>query len=204
MTDEHDSPDLPCLGFEPEELDGHTIEELSDYLDAGRSPRDASIEQSAGCRLALDALERLRGLTPDLMEADAAAEEQADEGWVQRILAGITLDARAGRRIPFRADDADLAITEGAVRGIVRAAEGAVPGALIGRCRVDGDVTEPGAPVRVHVDASVPYGRPIPDMAEQLRAEIGERLRRHTDLTVAGIDVTVHDIQTFLDAEEER
>ena len=41
-------------GFE--DLDGHTIEELSDYLDAGRTPVDASIEGSPGCRIALDAL----------------------------------------------------------------------------------------------------------------------------------------------------
>lgn len=205
MTDEHDTPDLPTLGVEPESLDGHTIEELADYLDAGRRPRDASIEASPGCRLALDALDRLRGLTPELIDADTAAEPAADEGWVQKILAGIALEARAGRRIPLVAPDAhaDLGITEGAVRGIVRAAENVVPGALIGRCRLDGDVTAAGGSVRVRVDASVPYGGPIPDMAERLRVEIAERLRRHTALNVTAVDVTVHDILQFPSSEEE-
>ncbi|WP_156761148.1 Asp23/Gls24 family envelope stress response protein [Microbacterium karelineae] len=205
MTDEHDTPDIPGLDLEPAALDGHTIEELTDYLEAGRAPRDASIEDSPGCRIALDALERLHGLAPDLIESDASAEPAADDGWVKRILAGIAIDARAGRRIPFGIPDesCDLGITEGAVRGIVRAAEGAVPGALIGRCRLDGDVTAPGEPVRVRVDASVPYGLPIPEMADRLRAEIAERLRRHTDLNVDGVDVTVHDIQLFPSSEEE-
>ncbi|WP_110590477.1 Asp23/Gls24 family envelope stress response protein [Microbacterium suaedae] len=205
MTDEYDSPRRQRLDFDSETLDGHTIEELSDYLDAGRAPRDASIEASPGCQLALDALERLRGLTPELIEADAAAEEPADEGWVQKILAGITRDARAGRRIPLEAHDAyaDLGITEGAVRGIVRGAESAVTGALIGRCQLDGDVTIPGEPVRVRVDASVPYGRRIPDMADRLRDEIARRLRRHTDVNVVAVDVVVHDIQLFPSSEEE-
>ena len=51
MTDHSD-------GTAPEtaDLDGHSIEELSDYLDAGRQPRNESIESSAGCQIALDSL----------------------------------------------------------------------------------------------------------------------------------------------------
>lgn len=194
---DHDTPGLPGLGLEPEDLDGHTIEELSDYLDAGRIPVDPSIDQSAGCRLALDALQRLRTLTPELLAADTAAEPEPDEGWVQKILAGIALDARAGRRIPITTattGDADLGITEGAVRGLIRAAEKAVPGVLVGRCRLDGDVTSAAGPIEVRLEVSMPYGSPIPNTVSRLRAEIARRLRMHTTLNVAGIDITVHDI----------
>lgn len=201
---EHDTPDLRGRMTEFEELDGHTIEELSDYLDAGRTPVDASIEGSPGCRIALDALTRLRELTPELLAADTSAEPEPDDTWVQSILAGITLDARAGRRIPLPAPalEADLGITEGAVRGVIRAAEHTVPGVVIGKCRFDGDVTVPGEPVRVRVDVSVPYGEPIPDLAERLRSEISARVMTHTTLNVTGIDITVHDIQQLQNRTE--
>lgn len=204
MTRDDDAAEPRRLGLEPEDLDGHTLDELTDYLEAGRTPADPSIERSPGCRIALDALARLRTLTPALVVADLAAEPEPEESWVQRVLSGIALDARAGRRIPLSAGEsgeADLGITEGAVRGLVRAAEAAVPGVLIGRCRIDGDVTRPGAPVRVRVDASVPYGQPIPAMAERLRAHIAERLRAHTELEVVGIDIAVHDIRRIPGSE---
>ncbi|WP_259614062.1 hypothetical protein [Microbacterium paraoxydans] len=197
MTDHNEHDELRRLGLEPDDLDGHTIEELSDYLDAGRTPKDLTIEESPGCQLALDALERLRGLGSALMDEDAAAAPPADESWVERVLSGIAMDAQAGRRIPFASDDpgVELAITEGAVRGLVRAAEEAVPGVLVGRCRLHGDVTVPGAPVRVAIDASVRLGDPIRSAADRLRAEVDTRLRRHTELQVVGIDVAITDVR---------
>ncbi|GAA2220803.1 hypothetical protein GCM10010413_10300 [Promicromonospora sukumoe] len=180
-----------------DDLDGHTIEELTDYLEAGRTPPDPSIEGSAACRIALDALARLHDLTPDLIAADTAAEPQADDGWVRRILGGIALEARSGRRIPLAGPtpDADLVITEGAVRGLVRAAENAVPGVLVGRCRFDGDVTVLTSPVRVLVDVSLLYGQPIHVATARLREEIADRLATHTALDVTGIDITVSDVR---------
>lgn len=191
----HEHRKLLALG--PEDLDGHTVEELSEYLEAGRLPADPSIDESAGCQIALDALERLRGLTPKLFAADTAAEPEADEQWVQGILADITLDARAGRRIPVAlpAARADAGITEGAVRGLIRSAERAVPGVLIGKCKLEGDVTEPGAPVRVSAEMSVTFGESIPELVARVRAEIQAHLASHTTLNVAGVDITVHGIQ---------
>ncbi len=192
-----DSTGANALGFEPEDLDGHTMDELSDYLDAGRQPADPSIDASPGCRIALDALERLRRLGPALLDQDTAGEPQPDDNWVRSILDGIARDARAGRRIPFPVaePDDDIGITEGAVRGLIRAAGDGVPGVLIGRCRLDGEVATPGAPVRIEVEASVPYGLPISRLAERLRDEIGERLRTHTELNLTGIDIVVHDVR---------
>jgi len=192
-----DSTGSGGLGFEPEDLDGHTMDELGDYLDAGRTPADPSIDASPGCRIALDALERLRRLGPALLDQDTAAEPQADENWVRSIINGIARDARAGRRIPLSVaePDDDLGITEGAVRGLIRSAGDAVPGVLIGRCRLDGDVTIPGAPIRIDVEASVPYGLPIVRLTQRLRTEIGDRLRTHAELNIAGIDIVVHDVR---------
>jgi len=184
------------IGLDPGDLDGHTIEELTDYLDAGRTPTDLSIEESPGCVLALDALERLRALTPELIARDEAAEPEPDAGWIQSILSGIAMDARSGRRIPLAAPDewSDLAITEGAVRGLIRAAENVFPGILIGRCRLHGDVTDQDAVIGVEVEVSVPFGEPIAQLAERLREEIAQRLSAHTRLAVEAIDITVHDI----------
>ncbi|UYO96994.1 alkaline shock response membrane anchor protein AmaP [Microbacterium sp. M28] len=180
--------------FDHEHLDGHTIQELSAYLDAGREPPDPSIDDSPGCQLALDALERLHGMAPELLQADEEDVARVDDTWVDAVMAGIALDARAGRRIPFTSEDGDLAITEGAVRGLVRAAENRVPGAFVGRCRFDGDVTQVGAPIRVDVDVSVLYGHRVRDVSEALRAEILRNLRRHTDLVIVGVDIRVHDV----------
>ncbi|WP_187978075.1 Asp23/Gls24 family envelope stress response protein [Mycetocola sp. JXN-3] len=195
MTGEPDY-DLKTLGVEPEELDGFTLEDLTDYLDEGRTPTNPAIEESAGCRLALDALERLRALTPELLAADVAAEPATDEGWVQGILAGIALDARAGRRIPLTEEvpGLDLGITEGAIRGLIRAAETAVPGVLVGRCFIDGDVEEFGVPVRIRLEIGVAFGTSIPASVELLRTEIAARLRTHTGLNVTGIDISVRDV----------
>ncbi|MCK2035886.1 hypothetical protein KZC51_07035 [Microbacterium sp. SSW1-49] len=196
MTDDHEIPELRHLGLEPDDLDGHTLEELSDYLDAGRHPSDPTIDGSPGCRLALDALERLQGLGGQLIDADAAAAPDVDESWVDRILSGIALDARAGRRIPFDAPEpsVDLGITEGAVRGLIRSAENAVPGVLVGRCRLDGDVTIAGAPIRIDIEASARFGESIPRLAERLRAEAEQRLRAHTELNIVAIDVRIRDV----------
>ncbi|GAA1237160.1 putative alkaline shock family protein YloU [Microbacterium phyllosphaerae] len=206
MTEEQETPDVRQLGLEPSDLDGHTLEELTDYLEAGRLPLDLDIEGSPGCQLALDALERLRGLGGQLMEADTAAMPEVDDSWVDRILSGIALDARAGRRIPFEEAEAgvDFGITEGAVRGLIRSAENAVPGILVGHSTLEGDVTTAGAPIRITIEVNTLYGESIPAAVERLRQEVGERVHRHTDLALTGIDITVRDVQRVSDSTEEK
>jgi uncharacterized alkaline shock family protein YloU len=56
-------------------------------------------------------------------------------------------------------------------------------------------VTRPGAPVRVIIEASALYGQPIRRVAERLRAEVDDRLRRHTELNIVAIDIAIGDIQ---------
>ncbi|RRD49075.1 Asp23/Gls24 family envelope stress response protein [Arachnia propionica] len=191
MIDPDALPDVPAT-----DLDGHTLDELEAYLEAGRSPRNESIERSPGCQLALESLERLRRLTADMVRED---EEDAatDDSWVNWILSGIALDAHAGRRIPYRdADPHDLGVTEGAVRGLVRHAEESLPGVVIGRCRLEGDVETPDAPTRIVVEVCMPFGPPIPELADQLRARILEDVATHTDLNVSAVDIVVTDVST--------
>ncbi|WP_440709519.1 hypothetical protein [Herbiconiux sp. YIM B11900] len=203
MTDPQTAPSSPAsaagsafASFEPDDLDGHTIDELSDYLDAGRKPADLSIDGSAGCQIALAALARLRAVSTTLLESEASNEPAPDENWISGILQSIGREARAGRRIPVSHPDpsADLALTEGSVRGLVRAAGDAIPGLVIGRCSLDGDVTLPGEPITVRIEASALWGTSIPDAAAALRDAVIVALDRHTELVLAGVDVIVHDL----------
>lgn len=193
MTD----PLLP----EDEMIDGHTLDELSDYLARGRTPADPSIDGSAECRAALEALERLSRTTRTMLEADAAGRP-VDDGWVGRILDGIRLDVQVGRRIPVAHPDpaADLALTEGTVRVLVRSVGDAIDGVIVGRTRIDGEVETLGAPIQVHVEISVAYGEPFGEIAARIRSAVVAELARHAELTIAAVDVTVADVR---DAERD-
>lgn len=188
MTD----PILP----EDELIDGHTLDELSDYLARGRRPADPSIDDSAECRAALVALERLERTTRDLLESEAAGSP-LDDGWVGRILDGIRLDVQAGRRIPIAHHDprADLGLTEGAARALIRSAGDGIDGVIVGRCRFDGDIETPLSPVAVHVEISVRYGEPLDGAAAAVRTAVMRELARHAELSIASVDVTVTDVR---------
>ena len=186
------------LDLENTDLDGHSIEELSDYLDAGRLPRDDSIESSPGCLIALASLERLRNAAWALLEAEADADPERDSAWIGRLMGTISREARAGRDIPISSGDASVAlsVTEGSVRGLIRAAGDDVGGVLIASCSLEGDVTRPGEPIVVAVTASVAWGLSLPLLAAELRASITAALTRHTELLVERVDVTISDIHS--------
>ena len=184
---------------------GHTLDELSDYLDSGRSPADPSIDDSPDCQLALASLERLRDLSLRVIELDGETQPKASDTWVAGILSQIGLEAHAGRDIPVQhsSPEARLVITEGAVRGLIRSAGDSVGGVLVGRCRLDGDVTLPGAPVLIALDATVFWGERIPDVVDRLREAVFTELLRHTELDVVAIDITVHDVHVVQSAPEQ-
>lgn len=179
-----------------EDLDGHTIEELADYLDRGRTPRDASIEGSASCRLALSNMERLRELSLGAMQQRADAEPDRETDWIDRLLEAIRSEVRPGRDVPVAHPDPRLrlAMTEAAVRGLVRRAGDTMGDVVMGSCTLEGDLDEPGAPVRVGVTAGLAYGAAAETIAERLRARIADVLARHTELTVTSIDIVFDDV----------
>lgn len=177
--------------FDPADLDGHTMPQLIEYLDRERSPRDETIESSPGCRLALAALEQLRRAAATYLADDPVPAPA--EHLLPGILARIDLEVRAGRAIPLPAPgpEARLAVTQGAVRGLVRAAGDAVGGVLVGRVALLGDLGAPDARVRVAVEVAVPHGSSIPLVTDRLRGAIRASLGRHTALTVTAVDITV-------------
>lgn len=187
-------PDLAAL--EPEDLDGHTIDELSDYLDAGMVPADPTIDDSPACQNALAAIVRLRSASLGSLDEAAKAEAPADESWIGGVLANISLEVRAGRDIPLRAaaPTEHPVMTEGAVRSLVRRAGDEVPGVVVSRCVLDGDVTELVSPVRVSVEIAVVAGHRIVPTAESVRRAVEDMLATQTDLTVEAVDVLVRDL----------
>jgi hypothetical protein len=198
--------------LEPDDLDGYTIDELADYLDAGMQPADPSIDQSPACQNALAAIVRLRQSSLGSLEAAAEREAPADESWISGVLANISLEARAGRDVPLRpaAPTERPVMTEGAIRSLVRTAGDAVPDALIARCTLEGDVTELGAPVRIVVEIAVRAGSQIQRVASAIREAVAEVLATETDLFVESVDVVVRDLlppsdgEHGHDAEEDR
>jgi uncharacterized alkaline shock family protein YloU len=190
------APATAVLALEPDDLDGYSIDNLSDYLDAGMEPQDPVIEVSPSCQIALAALRRLKALTKTFLEDEAAAEGPTDEMWVSSLIRNITLESRAGRQIPYRSANAraELTITEGAVRGIVRAAGDTVHGILVGRSHLTGDVTILDEPITIEVEASVIWRHNIPDAADQLRDVIQDALTLNTELNIAGITITISDV----------
>ncbi|WNY34907.1 hypothetical protein Q9Q99_07440 [Curtobacterium flaccumfaciens] len=160
MTD-HDGirPDLPDSSealdaLEPGDLDGHSIDELTDYLDAGMQPADPSIDDSPACQNALAAIIRVRHASLRSLEVAAREEAPADESWISGVLANISIEARSGRDVPLRplSETERPVMTEGAIRSLIRRTGDAVTGVLVARCQLEGDVTELASPVRVVVE----------------------------------------------------
>lgn len=182
--------------LEPDDLDGHTIDELADYLDAGMRPADPSIDDSAACQNALAAILRVRQASHGSLEAAALVEAPADESWIGNVLANISIESRSGRDVPLRPRSASEqpVMTEGAIRSLIRRTGDGVPGVLIARCRLDGDVTVLGSPVRVVVELAVVPGAAIPSTADLVRGAVARAVSEQTDLVVEGVDVVVRDL----------
>jgi hypothetical protein len=178
---------------------------LDDYLDRGRAPRVAAYEDDPEIRNALRALEHVRGLGRELVQTEADLADAPGDDFFRGVLTHISRESRAGRDIPLSHPDPGvrLALTEGAVRTLVRQAGDEVPGVLVGRCTLDGDVTRAGEPVRVELTMSVVWGDPLPELAQRVRERVHAALLRHTELRVEGIDVTVVDVQARPAQEDE-
>lgn len=185
--------------------DDALFDELVSYLDRGEQPPQALLDRSPSNRLAFEALLRVRTMARELLDTDAAATPAADDAWVDRILGNLRREAHAGRDIPLThpSPRAALVVTEGAVRGLIRAAGDQVPGALVGACRLVGDVTRAGADIEIQVEASVFWGESLPAIAAQLRSAISSTLLQHTELSVVAIDVIISDVHLRLGTPDE-
>lgn len=195
MTEDDDMTPDPDE-TEVETIDGHTLDRLADYLAAGREPADPTIESSAACRLYLAALTRLQEQSWAALTREAECEPDRDEVWIDGLLTSIRSEVRSGRDIPVSDPDSrsELSVTEGAVKGIIRGAVDAVGGVILGRCTLEGDVTEPGAPIAVDVTAAAAHDQDLRALADRLRDMVRSELERHTELVITSIDVTIDDV----------
>lgn len=183
---------------------GFELDDLSDYLDRGRAPSIPAIDNSAECRSVLSSLERVSTLSRELVARDAESHSFIDDGWLGSLLTSISTEAKAGRDIPLASPDARtrLVITEGAVRELVRAAGDSIPGALVGRCQLDGDPAAAGASVRVAITISVMLGMQVAMVAEAVRQRVYSQLLSHTELRIDAVDVTVVDVHVVVNENE--
>ena len=175
---------------------GYTVDDLSAYLDRGRTPAIAAIDNSPECQAMLASMERVGSYARDLIAQDVREHPSLEEGWLGGLLGTISREVRAGRDIPLTTSDprVTLSVTEGAVRELVRAAGDSVDGVFVGSCDLEGDVTTPGAGIRISLTISVVLSGPVTELAEAVRQRVFTELLAHTQLTVESIDVTVSDV----------
>lgn len=171
-----------------------TLDELSDYLDTDRTPVRTDIETDPDAVAALDRLQALRTASRDLLDDEVSAG--ADERWISSVLASIRTTAHAGRDIPVPDDDpaAHLVVTEGALRGLVRALGDDVPGVVVRRTRFTGDVGVPGGDVDVDVTIVATLEASVADRAEALRAHVTSVLGAHAPFRIRSLVVRVADV----------
>lgn len=178
------------LRLEPEDLDGHTLDELDDYLDRDRVPADPSIDNSPSCQIALGALQRLRDIAGDYLDRDDASTG-TDADWISSVLASLPFDTRAGRHFPYDtlAQHVHAHVTEAALRGLIRATGDDVPGLLIGT--VDIRVDESGQCADLWIEAAVVWGTSLPGTDAVLRTRLREVLPLHAPFAVGRIDLRI-------------
>lgn len=181
---------------------GHSLEGLSTYLDTGGIPDPQHLEECPECQAALASLRNLKALGSEFLGEEIAAAGKGTDAWMQSILDNLRLEVRPGRTIPLRSDHPGdtLSETEGAITALVRAVADALDGVAVGKCRLRGDITVPGAPVTLEVQLAVLYGHQMIGRASALRERLAVALARHTELNVAAIDLAVSDVLQPLQA----
>jgi hypothetical protein len=208
------SPDVPEGTSAPSPLDsvfldGHTVEELSDYLDHGRVPRNESIESSPGAQHALAALSRLRSFAPQVLQSEADVRDSRDDSWIRRILDQIGVQAHAGRDIPISHVNptARLYISEGAVRSLVREQGDALEGIIVEKTSLEGEIEQGGAPITVLVEVSLFADFDRDTLLHEFRTNVLQTLHRNTQLTIDAVTVRVHNDdltdENLVEAEDE-
>ncbi len=192
MTDDTDADERGVGGS------GYTLEDLSAYLDRGRTPAIAAIDTNAECQSVLASMQRMGALSRDLVASEST--RPLDESWYDGLMREIMREFRAGSDIPLSSADPDAGIfvTEGALYELVRAAGDEVPGILVGRTRLRRD-EETGA-FDVTITVSVRFGERVDDVADAARAAVAAAIQSQGDLRVRSVDVTVDDVH--LDEDE--
>lgn len=175
---------------------GHSLAELSAYLDTGQIADPAHMDSCPECQAGLASLRNLSALGKDLLRSDVADAGSGNDDWMQSILDNLQLELRPGRSIPLQSDHPHDTLweTEGSISALIRSIVDALPGTAAGKCRLHGDVTTPGAGITVEVEIAVVYGHSMEERAGQLRQELAQTLAAHTELAIEAINITVTDV----------
>lgn len=182
------------------------LETLSNWLEdehsGNHSPQHLltglHIHHCPTCTQRLEALQRLERVTNDLV-TEEENKQASDSSWLDTMLSNLVLETKAGRSIPLTAHHEldTLTQTEGSVIAAIRRAGESLPGALVSRCRLDGDVEAPRAPINVEITASVREGSSVADITRELRERVRKELERISELNVEQINITVEDMHSF-------
>lgn len=170
---------------------GYSLEDLSAYLDRGRTPRIPAIERNAECQAVLASMERMGRLSREIVEEQAA--EPIPESWYDTVMREVMREFRAGRDIPLaRTDDGtELVVTEGALYELIRSVGDGIEGLLVGRVRIDRP--DDGA-LDVRATVSVRFGRRMTSAVDEMREGVRSAIERHGELRVGRVDITVGDV----------
>ena len=175
---------------------GHSLDELEEYLRTGQSAAEQHYQRCPEGQAGLAGLRALHRLSGQLAAADTEEAGSADEPWLQSILGNLRLEMRSGRSIPLSSEypEDTFSETEGSLLALIRAVGDDVDGATIGKCRLHGDITTPGADVMIEVNVTAFFGYPLPAMIESLRSRIAAMITTHSELNLTSVDVTVTDV----------
>ena len=175
---------------------GHSLDELEEYLRTGQSAAEQHYLRCPECQAGLAGLRSLQRLSGQLAAADTEQAGSADEPWLQSILGNLRLEMRSGRSIPLSSEYPEDAFfeTEGSLLALIRRIGDDVDGATIGKCRLHGDITTPGADVMIEVNVTAFFGYPLPAMIDSLRSRIAAMISTHSELNLTSVDVAVTDV----------
>lgn len=178
----------------PDRVDGIEVERISAYLDSGRQPYDATIEESPEARRLMHEMAYLRELGGQLIQSEATALPEPELSWFAGILNQIAMESRSGRDLPFGVE-ASRVITEGALRGAVRqAASDRVHGLVIERCAFDGELDDSSSPFRVSLRVALVWPTPARAAIERLREVVTEVVTEHLGRAPVGVDIRVDEL----------
>ena len=98
------------------------------------------------------------------------------------------------QRYSVRTGLGSVAVEGSALAALVESAAERVDGARVRRPRRGLDVTVSGDRVAVELELAARYGAVLPSLGRDVQAAVAQALRDATGLTVAGVEVTIEEL----------
>ncbi|MGO2660215.1 hypothetical protein [Mycetocola reblochoni] len=180
------------------------VERISAYLDSGRAPYDATIEESPEASRLMREMAHLRDLGARLIASEADALPEPSQNWFAGVLSQIALESRSGRDLPLDVGKARV-ITEGALRGAIRQAAGArVPGLIVERCVFEGELDASDSPVTVSLRVALVWPTAAPAATAALRRIVQDTVSEHLGRVPERVDIRVDEVHVGGRSEHSR